>query len=403
MPIPWEIASLFLFITLECNIGCPWCYSGCGATLSTSSKLSKQVLDRLYNMISTTRPPRHLFIFGGEPLLYPDVVLEAVTKFKDLLPYVLLNTNGILLDSRMVSLLVENGVDYFILSVGKQEDTDLVALKNLSSVSKQCPTSVILVVTPSNLGRVEELLDSVLKTEVNRVSIYPIVNAEWNKASLEEYHSILPRLGNKLGEWTAETGKIWQERRFGRPLTRFTPVERCSLLKRETSMIVCSPSGNLFLCPRLVRVSPQGEEDLFGCIGNVFQGEIDVKAPQSIVDILSRDFPCNVCPLKDMAIAHEMCCPITFRLLAREVGLVRAKFILCSLHKGFLSCIRNYFSRVRRLKDRYIEHVRTYCNYYDCSSHLSDLELTTIDSIRRVGEYEKLYYDKWESENITSS
>ena len=67
-----EIRSVDLFITEKCNMKCDYCFHPkTGAVLSVEQ--GKKVLDRLKQLSPESM---QITFFGGEPLLYPQTVLE---------------------------------------------------------------------------------------------------------------------------------------------------------------------------------------------------------------------------------------------------------------------------------------------------------------------------------------
>lgn len=135
------INILYLLLSDACNIRCRYCYFLAPMPRNyRSSFMKKEIAIKALNLftrcvkrsIAKGHPEQHIVIYGGEPTLNKDVLLEAlqyidVLKEKELLPKTLsvtLNTNGILLDEEILAQCKESGAVVAVSIDGPKEVHD---------------------------------------------------------------------------------------------------------------------------------------------------------------------------------------------------------------------------------------------------------------------------------------
>lgn len=110
-----EALHLVLAITMDCNFGCPYCYEN-----RRTGKMSNEVQEGILNFIQSNieKGVKELDVtwYGGEPLLYPDIMKGLASKIRQIATKnnCILNmymvTNGYLLNSEIVEMLDEIGI-----------------------------------------------------------------------------------------------------------------------------------------------------------------------------------------------------------------------------------------------------------------------------------------------------
>lgn len=98
------LAAVYMTITRECNLACPYCYQGLSQRRSKTMSLQK--VAEVFNAIAAIRPNCHIILTGGEPLLHPDIgaIFDLIDQHGFLLT---LLTNGIPIDQPMVERLAQ--------------------------------------------------------------------------------------------------------------------------------------------------------------------------------------------------------------------------------------------------------------------------------------------------------
>lgn len=165
------VKSFFIYeITPRCNSNCLYCYNvwkekegypDGELTLLESKKLFGKVLDEV--------TPEGITFTGGEPLLYPYIV-EIASFLNQKKLKLGIATNGILLDEEMVKALVNNGVNYFEISLVSVNQGSYAYLSQNDCIQKArnaillvkkygAKLNVTIVITKQNLSEVEGVLD----------------------------------------------------------------------------------------------------------------------------------------------------------------------------------------------------------------------------------------------------
>jgi len=360
----------FLSVTFDCNLDCPWCYVRRGDDQKLLGPIEDVVITALYDLFKKEQPANlFLPLTGGEPLLYPDVVVR-INKLFASLPFferVRVFTNGVLLDKSLIDYLISNGIQYFSVSVGKREDIDEQILSIFPYLFRRVSSVHVLCdVTAANLGRIEEIVRSVLSLlpESFKIRIRPIINDQWDDDALDRYQQTMPKLSQLLGEWSLQTGRIWHDEKFRLPGS-FGDFY-CNVYGDKSPM-ACAPSGDLFPCPRLVGFDVEsGSVSLFGSLGNVMDWKGISKKGIEELDTLLQEVPCSACPRRRAVLYHEIC-PLTFVSLSKKIGYSKAKTILCSIHTGYLRFIKTYLEIVYKSDRGHLRNTNCFvkCGQYD--------------------------------------
>jgi len=107
-----EVLHLIIAPTMDCNFGCPYCYEN-----RRTGKMTKEIQDGVIayinKMIGEGVKNLEITWYGGEPLLFPDIVeslsrrIIAIAKEHDCVLNMYMVTNGYLLTQELVDLLDE--------------------------------------------------------------------------------------------------------------------------------------------------------------------------------------------------------------------------------------------------------------------------------------------------------
>ena len=131
----WYPLEVQIEITYDCTLRCAMCYNGvranerkfddyiksCNFETMSDSKLKK--INNVLNLC-LDNGAKFFTITGGEPLLYPDVVIEMIKKIKEKGGYASINSNATLIDEELASRLKDAGLDSALISIhGSDEKT----------------------------------------------------------------------------------------------------------------------------------------------------------------------------------------------------------------------------------------------------------------------------------------
>lgn len=110
-----EALHLVIATTMECNFACPYCYEN-----RRPGRMSKEVRDSIMDFIiqNIEKGTKELDItwYGGEPLLYPELIREFAMKIRSIAEdngctlKMYMVTNGYLLNQNVVEMIDEIGI-----------------------------------------------------------------------------------------------------------------------------------------------------------------------------------------------------------------------------------------------------------------------------------------------------
>jgi len=392
--------SFYVYVTLECNLKCYWCYSCCH--IPNNIRLNSSTIDAIVNWMKQNIEDKFSVVFtGGEPLLYPDLITDFVVKVRDLPLYSHSSflTNGSLLDKEILRHLLDLGLTRIAVSCGRDRKVDENILANIPYINERSSLRfIMLTIFPENLDYLEEsnLFNEISKFDFENLNVHVPLNANWDDTSLEKLSDVFTKLGTTLADWTFRTGKLWNAHVLGVPFYSL-PNFKCPIFNKDfVPPIAVSPKGNLYRCLRAIRVSPAGDEDSSESLGNVFDDTIDLNRFLNTLEKYEKIFPCFSCNQTGKAFWHELC-PITFNLLVKKVGLSKAKFLICRIHKALLHGLRVYLEKIDTNVSEYLKHVSPICNSYNFSYIMGGRRTQLQMALWEVENYEKLYFSEWQS------
>jgi len=127
------VKALCLNVAHACNMACTYCFAQKGDFGGTVGLMSPQVAERAIDFVIDKSGEVHNWevdVFGGEPLLNWDVVVDTVAYAKQRGHLAgkhfnfTLTTNGLLLDTVKMDYLVENGIGVILSLDGRPEVND---------------------------------------------------------------------------------------------------------------------------------------------------------------------------------------------------------------------------------------------------------------------------------------
>lgn len=201
-----EYGKVLLCPTLDCNFRCPYCYE-----TRRKGKMEPQVQDAVVayvaGMAAAGTKNVEISWYGGEPLLYPDVIERLCPLLKDACHEAGMKvgfsiiTNGYLLDEKNVRLLADLGFSHAQITLdGNREqhnsrrclangggtyDTILANIKALAEAGVTC--GVRVNIDKTNMGAFEQVKAAVMGlTDHGSIRCYPAVVTEAEGQSAEQ-------------------------------------------------------------------------------------------------------------------------------------------------------------------------------------------------------------------------
>ncbi|MCL1979062.1 MAG: radical SAM protein [Methanomassiliicoccaceae archaeon] len=178
--------SVIIKPTLECNIDCRHCYHT--PAERTSEKMSINILDRLFDLLSQEYESVWFIWHGGEPMLMPFGFYKEALNLQE--RYFgknshrvgnTIQTNGTLLDRRFISFCREKMINIGISFEGPYNDvlrerTDVVRQKVEYLSNKERVFSVSSTISSETASKQKEIYDH-FKQNKTAVSFSPVIPA----------------------------------------------------------------------------------------------------------------------------------------------------------------------------------------------------------------------------------
>ena len=129
----WYPLEAQIEITYDCTLRCAMCYNGVRANEKKFSDylkecdfsdMNEEKRKKIMNVliICLENGAKFFTITGGEPLLYPDVVIQIIKKVKEHGGYVSINSNATVIDAKLAKKLKEAGLNSALISIHGADD-----------------------------------------------------------------------------------------------------------------------------------------------------------------------------------------------------------------------------------------------------------------------------------------
>lgn len=212
-----KINSIDLFITEQCNMNCGYCFHP-KKDNTLSVEQGKKILDRMKVLAPEAL---QISFFGGEPLLYPQTVIELAKYARQLWPTKMekvegkeeeqsvhystfsITTNGTFFDEEVFKTLKELKFSVMLSVDGDKVTTEEYRKGNHELVIENCRkilagginASVRMTFTPKTVGRLA-INVKYLHQEVGFIKIihHAVMEADWTPESIEQYKYQLNQL-----------------------------------------------------------------------------------------------------------------------------------------------------------------------------------------------------------------
>ena len=196
-----KLTAIDLFITEECNMKCSYCFHK-----QSRNKLDLEQGKKVLNRLKEMSPDKmNITYFGGEPLMYPEVVLELSKHARTLWPKSNLHitTNGKYFDENMFREYRKLGIEMQVSFDGDKETQDEcrgffdIISENIKKILEIYPELVVrMTFTPDTVKNLAKNVVFIHGLGVTNIMHHATMESNWDVTSLEEYSYQLKNLYN---------------------------------------------------------------------------------------------------------------------------------------------------------------------------------------------------------------
>jgi len=238
--------SLSIFLGGSCNLNCSYCF----IDKKNLKKISPDVIKLkkgidLFLRCSTKDPT--INFTGGEPLLYWEILRELIEYIREKKRriFMVVSTNGTLLDKEMFKFLKKYNVALSVSLDGKKEVNDIyrgsfeTVWGNIKDLDRE-RIKISSVFTPKTINYLVENIKFFVKHGFRQFDFYPEVYGLWSKDQLRNLERVFSQLKLSFNGNSQET--------------KFQFIDR--ILHKNTENFCCqklnlASDGNFYLCDKV--------------------------------------------------------------------------------------------------------------------------------------------------------
>ena len=350
----------YLKLGNECNFNCNYCSQGQIPRENKTHKISQDVIDFLdkYLVDHKDKPKTILRLWGGEPLLYFDIMQKLLARYKDKFEFTCIS-NGSLLNQEIVDFLNENNIIFALSHDGPVTEStrniDILKNKEIKSLFDSIKNrSILSLITSENpyIYKVFDYYKELGYYDLFNISIVWMVNhngtinqRRLSEINIEEYKNGLRELitryekhENKIGNYHQEHALIKSQLRhifykvnIEKPeLKCRNYIRKCSTCGYygKGSKLEFDIHGNVYNC--------HNSDDIIGHITE--DTEIIEDKKKKSLDNIKKEINCRDCAFQN--ICDGVC--------MNTVSDGDAKW--CELYKATFSVLLNYIG-TKNLKE----------------------------------------------------
>lgn len=211
---------MILTVTRACNLRCAYCPTAKDGWPSLTEQDARAAVSLFATRYVDARRPGDVKLFGGEPLLVPQVVRAAIEEAsaRPEIRRVYLSTNGLGLDAGWLDLLAARPKVILTLSLdGRPEDhrglrralpgvaDSYQHVRDLLPALLRAPRLVVTqTIAPSTAPRAAENFAHLLELGFRRFNLLPGYYLPWRPAQLDALEAGFSAIGQRIrAEWAA--------------------------------------------------------------------------------------------------------------------------------------------------------------------------------------------------------
>ena len=274
-------------ITNKCNLHCAYCYE---RHLNTDyGHIDDERADRIIKFITDRNDAGRVYLFGGEPLLYKDLIKRFCTEIEA--KEFVITTNGTLLDEEFITWCDECGKNIVINMShdgknceGRGVDCSLLDGKLKLLLAHRPDTLVQLVYTEKTLPELYDNVCHLRSLGVKNVSA--ALDAFTTPADPESFADLMREQWDKLAHlYDVSMYELTAKRKYIKEHIK----AKCEICKKK---LYINWDGNIYPC---VQFQNRSE---FRC-GDIFTGVDTARAEKEHPDYSVRSSRCEGCEIAE--------------------------------------------------------------------------------------------------------
>ncbi len=316
--------NALLHLTHDCNLRCPYCFTGKKFDNEMPVATAKQSVDFVVSYAKEHDQRAVFSFFGGEPMMAWDT-LKAVVEYGEqvaaaagVIALFRMNTNGMLIKEEHLEFFEKHDL-IFILSIdghaamhdlerrteGDKGSHHVLAAKLPRFLEHNPGMMASVVITPVNVHLAAEGIAYLFDQGFKFLIIKPDVTQGWSTENVAELDRQYNRVAEDYLARTRAGDELYLNLLDDKWINHAKGAEgisiRCDV---GSSQISIAPSGNIYPCVRWVKE----EEDTVPRLGDVWQG-FDAPALANIrAQAAAPKSPCGDCSYNDGRCANECAC-----------------------------------------------------------------------------------------------
>ncbi len=366
-----------LCITKDCNLTCSYCYSGAKANEAMSFDTAKKIVDYAFKIIPEGEKLEFNF-FGGEPLLYFDLIKQIVSyirnKEKDSNTKTLLNitTNGTVFSKEIIEYLLAEKFHIAFSIDGPKHIHDKnrkftegkgsfdSAFENLMGAKDSLNDfQVNAVYGPDTLSGLPETFKFFIDNDISSIHLNPNVCTKWDDDIFEVFKDVYSeiadiyidsyRKGNEIALNLIDNKVILFLKKG------YEETDKCGKGELERAF---TASGDVYHCERL----SGNENNKKFCLGNIDKPD-NIMSPCHIVKSEGPNLKCLECKFNKYCMNW---CQCTNFYTSGHPNKVSEMMCACE-QAAIMAAKKVYLTLYEENNELFVDHYMQYLkNAYNC-------------------------------------
>lgn len=288
-----DIRSIDLFITEQCNLSCNYCFHPKLTNDVLSAETGKEIISKLY-----ARYPKEMYInfFGGEPMLYPEVIKEiaeharTLWNIKGQLKFCM-STNGTIWNQEFFNWAKENNFKIQVSCDGNKSTQNAVrgmadeVHKNIKLLLALFPKLCVrMTYTPENVGNLADNIVFIHRLGVKTIIHQALIEGDWTDEALDVYQQQYKAILYYKRQVKNDLYITFLDRNVS--ICNFNTMSDDVFCQAGKSLIAILPNADVYPCHRAA------SNRLFK-LGNITEDEI---IRGEFLNITKNKIGCKDCP-----------------------------------------------------------------------------------------------------------